>query len=59
MLKLQKRIDGTELCDKLLTSRIILNATIPFEWKDKPTEVKLSRHIVSKVKQRWAEYGID
>ena len=45
--------------DKLLTSRIILNATIPFEWKDKPTEVKLSEHIVGKVRQRWAEYGID
>ncbi|MGD0489519.1 MAG: phenylphosphate carboxylase subunit beta [Syntrophorhabdales bacterium] len=45
--------------DKLLTSRIILNATIPFEWKEKPTEVKLSEHILSKVRQRWAEYGID
>ena len=45
--------------DKLLTSRIILNATIPFEWKDKPTEIKLSEHIVDKVKRRWAEYGID
>jgi 4-hydroxy-3-polyprenylbenzoate decarboxylase len=45
--------------DKLLTSRIILNATIPFEWKEKPIEVKLSEHILSKVRQRWAEYGVD
>ena len=45
--------------DKLLTSRIILNATIPFEWNNKPTEVKLSEHVMSRVRERWAEYGID
>lgn len=45
--------------DKLLTSRIIMNATIPFEWKEKPTEIKLSEHIMSKVRERWVQYGID
>jgi 4-hydroxy-3-polyprenylbenzoate decarboxylase len=45
--------------DKLITSRIILNATIPFEWKVKPTEIKLSEIVVDTVRSRWAEYGID
>jgi 4-hydroxy-3-polyprenylbenzoate decarboxylase len=45
--------------DKLITSRIILNATIPFEWTVKPTEIRLSEALVDKVRSRWAEYGID
>lgn len=45
--------------NKFITSRIILDATIPFEWKVKPTEIKLTDSIVKKVKERWAEYGID
>ncbi len=45
--------------DKLITSRIILNATIPFEWKIKPTEIKLSEPILESVKSRWAEYGLE
>ena len=45
--------------DKLITSRIILNATIPFEWKVKPTEIKLSEIVADTVRSRWAEYGID
>ena len=44
--------------DKLITSRIILNATIPFEWKIKPTEIQLSKAVMEKVHARWAEYGI-
>ena len=45
--------------DKLITSRIIMNATIPYEWKVKPTEIKLSEDVLAKVKARWADYGID
>jgi 4-hydroxy-3-polyprenylbenzoate decarboxylase len=45
--------------NKFITSRIILDATIPFEWKVKPTEIKLTDAIMAKVKSRWAEYGID
>lgn len=44
--------------DKLITSRIILNATIPFEWKVKPTEIKLSETMLERVMSRWAEYGL-
>jgi 4-hydroxy-3-polyprenylbenzoate decarboxylase len=45
--------------NKFLTSRIIMDATIPFDWKVKPTEIKLTESIMAKVKSRWSEYGID
>jgi 4-hydroxy-3-polyprenylbenzoate decarboxylase len=45
--------------DKLITSRIILNATIPFEWKTKPMEIKLSGAMLDRVRARWKEYGIE
>jgi len=45
--------------NKLITSRIILDATIPYEWKEKPTEIKLTESVMNKVKSRWSEYGID
>lgn len=45
--------------DKLITSRIILNATIPFEWKIKPTEIKLSEAMLDRVTSRWKEYGLE
>lgn len=45
--------------NKFLTSRIIMDATIPFDWKIKPTEIKLTESIMQKVQSRWSEYGID
>ena len=45
--------------DKFITSRIIMNATIPFEWEHKPSEIKFTQSIIDKVKARWSEYGID
>jgi 4-hydroxy-3-polyprenylbenzoate decarboxylase len=45
--------------NKFITSRIILDATIPFDWKIKPTEIKLNQAMFDKVKARWNEYGID
>jgi len=45
--------------NKFITSRIILDATIPFEWKIKPTEIKLNQAMFDKVRARWKEYGID
>jgi len=45
--------------NKFITSRIIMDATIPFEWKIKTHEIKLSESTLAKVKARWREYGID
>lgn len=44
--------------NKLITSRILLDATIPFEWKEKPVEVALDKDTMATVERRWAEYGI-
>jgi 4-hydroxy-3-polyprenylbenzoate decarboxylase len=46
--------------DKLITSRIIIDATLPYEWGEKkPVEVRLDEATVAKVKARWSEYGLD
>ncbi|MBM4422256.1 MAG: phenylphosphate carboxylase subunit beta [Chloroflexi bacterium] len=45
--------------NKLITSRILLDATIPYEWEKKPTEIRLDEETFKKVKARWSEYGID
>jgi phenylphosphate carboxylase beta subunit len=45
--------------DKLITSRIVLNTTVPFEWKTRPTEIRLSESMLDKVRARWIEYGIE
>lgn len=44
---------------KLITSRIILDATIPYEWEEKPVPISLDEETLAKVQSRWAEYGID
>lgn len=44
--------------EKLITSRIIMDATIPYEWAQKPVEVALDEATMKKVMSRWEEYGI-
>lgn len=44
--------------DRMITSRIIMDATIPHEWGDKkPMEIKMDEATMQKVKDRWLEYG--
>jgi 4-hydroxy-3-polyprenylbenzoate decarboxylase len=40
------------------TSRILIDATIPFEWepKDRPQVIKLADPVVQRVKERWTEF---
>jgi phenylphosphate carboxylase beta subunit len=45
--------------DKLITSRILMDATIPFEWENKPKEIALDKDTMEKVRSRWKEYGFD
>ncbi|MEM4699538.1 MAG: UbiD family decarboxylase [Candidatus Nezhaarchaeales archaeon] len=40
---------------RLITSRIIIDATIPYEWRQKPIPVELDKAVVEKVKSRWKE----
>src|SRR5512136_1737122 len=41
-----------------ITSRIIMDATIPFEWKEKPVTIELDAEMVKKIKARWKELGL-
>lgn len=41
-----------------ITGRLLLDATIPYEWKEKPIPIVLDPEIVKKVKARWAELGL-
>ena len=40
-------------------SRIILDATTPYEWTDKPREVFMDEDMLTKVSARWNEYGFE
>ena len=44
--------------DKNYTSRLLIDATIPYEWeeKDRPQIIKLADPVVKRVKERWAEF---
>lgn len=41
-----------------ITSRIIMDATIPYEWKEKPIPIELDPAVVEKVRGRWPELGL-
>jgi phenylphosphate carboxylase beta subunit len=41
-----------------ITSRIIIDATIPFDWKEKPVPIELDPEMVKQVKARWSELGL-
>jgi 4-hydroxy-3-polyprenylbenzoate decarboxylase len=41
-----------------ITGRLLLDATIPYEWKEKPIPIELDKEIVRKVKARWSELGL-
>jgi UbiD family decarboxylase len=41
-----------------ITSRIIIDATIPFDWKEKPIPIELDPEMVKRVKSRWSELGL-
>jgi 4-hydroxy-3-polyprenylbenzoate decarboxylase len=38
-------------------SRIIIDATIPYEWKEKPIPIDLDPEMVKKVKAKWSALG--
>lgn len=41
-----------------ITSRIIMDATIPFDWKEKPVPIALDQEMVKKVKAKWSDLGL-
>ena len=41
-----------------ITGRLLLDATIPYEWKKKPIPIELDKEMVKKVEARWSELGL-
>ncbi len=41
-----------------ITGRLLLDATIPYEWKEKPIPIELDPDVVERVKSRWSELGL-
>jgi 4-hydroxy-3-polyprenylbenzoate decarboxylase len=41
-----------------ITGRLLLDATIPYEWKEKPVPIELDAALVKKVQARCKEYGL-
>ena len=39
------------------SSRIIIDATVPYEWEKKPNLIELDEQVVTKVLNQWEEYG--
>jgi len=40
-----------------IVSRIIMDATIPYEWKEKPLKITMNEETLKRVISRWQEYG--
>ncbi len=40
-----------------ITGRLLMDATIPYDWKEKPIPIQLDPDVVERVKGRWAELG--
>ena len=40
-----------------ITGRLLLDATIPYDWKDKPIPIHLDPDMVKRVQGRWKELG--
>jgi 4-hydroxy-3-polyprenylbenzoate decarboxylase len=42
-----------------ITGRLLMDATIPYDWKDKPIPIQLDPDMVEKVRARWSELGFE
>jgi 4-hydroxy-3-polyprenylbenzoate decarboxylase len=41
-----------------ITGRLLIDATIPYEWKDKPIPIELDPEVVQRVQARWSELNL-
>lgn len=41
-----------------ITGRLLIDATIPYEWKEKPIPIELDPDVVKRVRERWGELGL-
>ncbi len=47
------------ISDRDITSRIIMDTCIPYEWEEKPIDIKLSDSMLETVLRKWKDYGFD
>jgi len=40
-----------------ITGRLLLDATIPYDWKEKPIPIELDPEMVKRIEARWSELG--
>ena len=41
-----------------ITGRLLMDATIPFDWKDKPVPIELDPDLVKKIREKWSDLGL-
>lgn len=41
-----------------ITGRLLMDATIPYDWKEKPIPIELDPEVVKRVEARWSELGL-
>jgi phenylphosphate carboxylase beta subunit len=41
-----------------ITGRLLLDATIPYDWKEKPLPIELDPELVKKIEASWSELGL-
>ncbi|MDR7565091.1 MAG: UbiD family decarboxylase [Armatimonadota bacterium] len=49
---------GLPIHAREITSKMIINATVPYEWKDKPVQIQLDPAVEQQVRSRWSELGL-
>ncbi len=45
-----------EIANRDMTSRILIDATIPYEWKEKPIPIELDGEVAKRVRAQWNQY---
>ncbi|MGD2125507.1 MAG: phenylphosphate carboxylase subunit beta [Desulfobacteraceae bacterium] len=41
-----------------ITGRLLLDATIPYDWKEKPLPITLDPEVAKQIQARWSEFGL-
>jgi 3-polyprenyl-4-hydroxybenzoate decarboxylase len=42
-----------------ITGRLLIDATIPYDWEHKPIKIELDADMVKRVQSRWSEFGFE
>jgi 4-hydroxy-3-polyprenylbenzoate decarboxylase len=44
---------------RYITGRLLIDATIPYDWDEKPIPIEYDPDVLEKVKARWSELGLE